>query len=508
MSSLSRHLTLFVLSVLYFISLGGSARAQSPAKSSEAPMARVARENAWRPVRADIVPQSQGTKAGEPVELNVVLLNANGEPTNALEDTALAVQAVQPSGKIETINAKIPRGSSWAPVKFQTAEAGLTKLTVSHPEKQVLGSSNFVLITPSAEAAHPKAAPTKKVIKKVPDKAPEKSPTGRAYPPFAKARLRTVSTVTYDDQTSDGQAGSTAGAEVAGPRIMLQVSGEHDSNVRADDTTFERVSIYYMDTQPPKSAIKIWLSPDHGEVKPNPVVIRKGEYAAESHWTSGWPVNNAKVTIVSVQPALPIQGENSATINFVEPVAGVAFYNPPKIMSIVDQTVLHARFYDISGRVLQTSGKRNVSVSTGSPIVKFDPSNQDTDWDFATNVTPTGWGTAQIQVVTPNYPPFTFTLVITCLGVALLCIVGGLLGSLGDIFTKRDTAHGWRIPARLMVGALAALLLCWACLIVGLPGVPAGILHNRIAVLGVSLIGGWAGIVAVRFVAKVVGVEI
>jgi hypothetical protein len=187
---------------------------------------------------------------------------------------------------------------------------------------------------------------------------------------------------------------------------------------------------------------------------------------------------------------------------------GVAFFNPPTTMSIVDESDLHARFYDIAGNFVQTADKRNVAVSTSSPIVKFTPSAQDTNWDFATNVTPIGWGTAKIQVATPGFPPFTHTLVVTYLGILLLCIGGGLLGSLGDIVTNRETAHGWRIPARLMVGSLAALLACWAYVIIGFPEVPSGLLHSRIAVVGVSLVGGWAGILAVRRVAKLLGMEI
>jgi hypothetical protein len=433
------------------------------------------------------------------------LLDANGKPTNASQDTPLIVQAVEPSGKIETIKTQVSAGSSSEDLKFQPTEPGLTKLTVTHPEKRVLGSSNYVLITPQGNSETQSQGPVKKAHKK----KIHKVPTSRIYPSFGGAKLLNVSSSAYDlisydltsnDQTGDDQTGG--GTQPSGPHLMLQLSGEHDSNVRADGTNYERVAVYYMDSQPPKAAIKVWLTWDHGEIQPNPLVIKKGEFAAEGHWTSGWPVKNAKVAIANVQPALPVQGSNSASMNFVEPISGVAFFNPPKIMSIVDESDLHARFYDISGNFVRTSDKRKVTFSTSSPIVKFQPGSQEMDWDFPTMLTPTGWGTELIEVATPGYPPFTHTLVITYVGVVLLCLAGGLLGSLGDLLTNRNAPKGWRILARFMVGALAAVLACWAYVIVGMPQAPSGIFHSRIAVLGVSLVGGWAGIVVVRRIAK------
>jgi uncharacterized RDD family membrane protein YckC len=98
-------------------------------------------------------------------------------------------------------------------------------------------------------------------------------------------------------------------------------------------------------------------------------------------------------------------------------------------------------------------------------------------------------------------------VIITYLAALWLCLAGGLLGSLVDVLNNRHGPHGWRIPARLMVGLLAALLACWIYIVVGIPGVPPGIGHNRIAILGVSLLGGWAGIVIFRKGGKSLGME-
>lgn len=89
--------------------LPAQARAQSVVQG---PMAQVARDYAWRPVRADVVPQTQGVKAGEPVRVKVMLLDASGKLTNAIEKTAFVIQAVEPSGKTSETKVNVEPGAS------------------------------------------------------------------------------------------------------------------------------------------------------------------------------------------------------------------------------------------------------------------------------------------------------------------------------------------------------------------------------------------------------------
>ncbi len=83
----------------------------------------------------------------------------------------------------------------------------------------------------------------------------------------------------------------------------------------------------------------------------------------------------------------------------------------------------------------------------------------------------------------------------------------GLLGGLADVLIGRNARWGWRFTVSFMVGIPAALLACWAYVVRVLPIVPAGILHSRFAVLGVSLITGWAGVFVFRKVAVALGME-
>ena len=409
-------------------------------------MAQVARDYAWRPALADVLPLAQGAIVGDRVPLRVVLLDASGKLTNALERTALVIEATGPSGKKVTENLEVAPGASSIDLSFQAMEPGLTKVIVRQPQDQILDSSNFVLINPVQLA-----------------------------PPV--------------------------------PQLMFRVSGERDSNVRADGVSYGRIGVYYLNSQPARLPIEVWLTWNHGVVKPNPLIIKKGGRFAEAHWTSGSPVATASVAVAGIKPAIPVNGVREANIKFVEPVSGVAFLNPPGTMNIVDDYSLHARFYDLAGNFVKTSEQRKVMVSAGSPIVRFKPDAGETDWDFQTDMIPVGWGKAEIAVATPGYPPFTHTIVITYLGVLWLCVAGGLLGGLVDVFIRPNVRRGRPFIASFMVGIPAALLACWAYVVRVLPIVPAGILHSRIAVLGVSLMAGWAGVFVFRKVVAALGME-
>jgi len=408
-------------------------------------MAQVARDYAWRPARVDV--QAQSVRIGDRLLVKVVLLDATGKLTNALERMALNLEAIGPSGNAVVQNLEAAPGASSVDVVLPATEPGLTKLIVRQSQGQILESANFVLITPV--------------------------------------------------QTP-----------LAGPQLMLRVSGESDVNVRADQINYARIAVYYTDSQPARFPIEVWLTWDHGEVKPNPLVIRKGERFAEAHWSSSSPVGGATVAIADVKPAVPLSGARTATINFVEPVSGVAFFNPPNTISIVDDIALHARFYDLAGNFVRTSGTRKVIVSSSSRIARFKPSRGETNGDFEAELIPAGWGSAEIEVATPGYPPFRQTVVITYLAALWVCLAGGLLGALGHVLTSRNRLRGRHILASFIIGVVAALLGSWAYIVLALPYVPAGILHSRIAVLGMSFFGGWAGAFILRKMTAALGMRV
>jgi hypothetical protein len=407
-------------------------------------MAQVARDYAWRPARVDV--QAQSVKVGERVPVKVALLDATGKMTNALERIALNLEAIGPSGKAVVQNLEAAPGASSVDLLLPATEPGLTKLIVREVHDQLLESSNFVLITPVQKP-------------------------------------------------------------LAGPQVMLRVCGESDVNVRADQINYERIAVYYFDSQPARFPIEVWLTWDHGEVKPNPLIIKKGERFAEAHWTSSLPMEGATVAIADVKPAVPVSGARSVTINFVEPVSGVAFFNPPNTISIVDDIALHARFYDLAGNFVRTSRTRKVTVSSSSRIARFKPSRGETNGDFETELIPAGWGSAEIEVTMPGYPPFTQTVVITYLAVLWMCVAGGLLGALGDVLTNRNRLSRWYILASFIVGVVVALLGAWAYIVFALPYAPAGILHSQVAVLCVSLLGGWTGAFVLRKTTAALGIR-
>jgi len=146
-------------------------------------MAQVARDYAWRPARADVLPLAQGVTVGDRVPLRIVLLDASGKLTNALEKTVLILEATGPSGQKVTENLEVAPGASFVNLVLPAMEPGLMKLRVRESEDQILDSSNFVLINPVQLA-------------------------------------------------------------LQGPQLMFRVSGERDSNVRADGVSYERIGVY------------------------------------------------------------------------------------------------------------------------------------------------------------------------------------------------------------------------------------------------------------------------
>lgn len=413
--------------------------AQPPSRSNEqcsapGPMAQIARDYAWRPTRADVLPQVQVAKVGDAIPVRVVLLDASGKLTNAIERTTLILEATSPSGKMQSESLEVAAGASYVDIGLLATEPGLTKLTVREVEGHLLESSNFVFVL--------------------------------------------IVPVRYS---------------LAEPRLMLRASGERDSNVRADQLNYARVVVYAVGSLPARFPIQVWLRWDHGEVKPNPLIIRKGERLAEARWTSNSPVAGATVTIADVKPSIPIDGARDATINFVEPIAGIAFYNPPAVMNLGDASTLRARFYDFAGNFVKTNDKHQVTVSLSNSNLDCDLCTGETDENFTTDVTARGWGPTEITVSTPGYPPFTQNILIKYFVVLWLCVGGGVVGSLADLLANRKMLRGWISVGSFIVGIGLAFLACAALVLLAPSGAPDGIMHSRAAVLTVSLLGGWTG---------------
>ena len=84
--SLAGNLACIVVGFVYLIWICTMqrARAQSVAQShtqftAPGPMAQVARDYAWRPARADVLPLAQGATVGDRVPVKVLLLDASGK---------------------------------------------------------------------------------------------------------------------------------------------------------------------------------------------------------------------------------------------------------------------------------------------------------------------------------------------------------------------------------------------------------------------------------------------
>ena len=445
-----------------------------------------------RPVKVDIVPVEQINQTTRPVRVQVVLHTSNGQPIAAQESTSVKVTATQPSGQIVRQSLIFAPGETTKTTELTIQESGVSKLRVRHESDQLLESTNYVNVVPPPSVSSKPAFKPKKSLKKMPKASHQHSrlrlPNGLAvherYPHFLRAA--------YLYQEPNQPAAFPA--NVAGPQLMLKVSGENDAEgIRADGVAFARVQVFYMGATPPPNDVKVWVQPSNGDISANPIVISKDQLMGEAHWTSKSPVAAASLTVAGTSPAnIPFVGSSEANVAFGAPILGIGLLNPPSKITIVDSVTLTAAFFDAAGNPIPTGTKREYRFVSNSPVLRLQPDHATVDpgaADFSTVAFPTFVGESQIEVVSPGYISKPQKVKVTGLVVLLLCVVGGVLG--GSLAYMNSQGKWW---ARTMTGIIVGAVASWAYVFVGLPNIQNMILHTQISVLFVSVLAAFGGV--------------
>lgn len=472
-----------------------------------APMGQQAQTALQRPVKVDIIP-TPSAKLGDNLTAQIVLRDGKGQPVGAGHDMNFEVTVVQPSGSTSKSSVHFGAGESAKPVSLNVVEPGIAKFSVRQTEDALIGSSNYTLVTaPRSNAPKPKAktavAPSKT---SKPARESEQHQKAPAQPPPGDLTLRRpVDRVprfvlpAYATQEPANVLSPGAGDSAA--KLMLKVSGENDAaGIRADGKAFARVQVFYLGSDPPPSPVKVWLRWTNGEIDVNPLVIKSDQPVAEARWTSQYAIPAAKVAIAGVYPKTQFEGPSGATVRFAEPILGIDFVNPPDRISIVDSVTLAARFFDPQGYPIQTSTKRSFRFASNTPVLRLSPEHDEVApgaSEFATVVLPISLGISQVEVSTPGYRPVSHQIKVVGLTVLLLCLVGGIVG--GVLAYVNSQGSFW---ARVLTGVVAAAIVSWAYVYVGLPNIPAVILHSQLSVLFISLLAGFGGTKAIGAIPK------
>jgi len=454
-----------------------------------------------QPVKVDVAALDQKRTTGEGVPIQVSLSNGNGQAIGATESTAIELSVTQPSGKKTKTVVRLAPGETSKQAIIVIDEAGLSQLSVRHTGDRLLGSTNYVLVSPARTNVKPESVKKKKSPKKL------STPSGgNAFlmrnQHISSGRLL-YAALSEPLQQADDISGANTQSD-SQPRLMLRISGETDSGgIRSDGKAFARIQIFHISSAPPTSDITIWLDWSNGDIQPNPLVIKKGIPVAEARWTSRYPVESATVAVVDSYPHIAFRGPNNVTVRFGQPILGIDFVNPPDSISIVDRVDLVARFFDPLGTPIQTNVKRPFRFTSNSSTLRLKPEQDEVApgrSEFSTVAMPTSIGICNIEASTPGYKSASHKIRVTGVLVLLLCVIGGILG--GVLAYIRSNGQFWM---RITTGVIVGLVASWAYVYIGLPKANALILHSQISVLFISIVAAAAGVRSMAVITKALG---
>lgn len=447
------------------------------------------------PAKIALAPVNLQNRMGEPVSVNLQLLDANGHPVSAIANVNAEVKVQSPSGQTESYPVTFAAGESTKQVPLSIPESGVAKLTVKQNEQRLIGGSAFVLVRPEGKSHM-----------EVPKTGAKKKPAGKG--PSARV-LRysqphlVYASLTFAEPEPQGPASSDP---PSGPQLQLAVSGEDvNGGTRADGQTCARVQVFYLGTDELQRDVQVWLSFSNGDIDNNPIVIRKGTAVGEACWRSQYPIPAASLQVAATSPANvafvptnPGADPKRVTHKFTDNIRGIAFRNPPASITIVDIFKLTAGFTGPDGQPVKVTDQRSIHFTTDSAVLQLSPLETIVEvgnFDSSTVLVPTFFGKSIVQASTPDYPIASQPITITWLGVLLVCLTGGLVGGLLAWINSQG-----KLWVRIVTGVIVGLVASWAYVVVGLPKVSSQFLHNELSVFFVSLlfaVGGVKGLATI-----------
>jgi hypothetical protein len=457
----------------------------------------VARANN-EPFKVDVQPVQQGVQPGTPTKIKVELRNARNELVNASEPVSVEVKTKTPSQVEQTQRVTIGANTSSAELSLTPGQAGLWKLEVREANDHLKSGSNYLMVSTPAQATSVQAP---HMVMKKNVTAPEK--TKKATQPAPKpqgflAGQRLV-LAAYEPQPQP------APQPAAQSDIILKVSGEGDGKVRADGTSAARVSVFLL--SPQTTDVRVWLAVTQGQLDQAMVTIPRGQFETEARWTSRQPADQAKVTITHTSPAIAGIQQAGATVDFGDPIVGIAFANPISRMNIVEMGTVAVRFVDQNATPVPARTPLSYRFSVNSAHLRMVPAEDKTSpgaMDFSTSITPSALGTVTIEAAVQGFPPITQKVEITGLLLLLFCMLGGAAGALVNHLDRKQKG----IMGSLATGIIVALPVTWLYVWVGLPNLNAAFFHNQLSAVMIAILAGVGGAAGLKAVAKRFGIDL
>jgi hypothetical protein len=460
-----------------------------------AQMSQRAQMAAQQPARIDVIPLSAQHALGQPVSVQIQLLDGSGKPIVAREPVSAELNVKQPSGQNAVTKVTLSPGESSKQVEVSIPEAGIAELKIRQSGGKLIGATNYVLVSPPAKSSASPAGKQRShqaVEKK--NTAPQSTkPISRdlGAPSRRSPQPRLIfAAFTLQDP------GSTSAPE---PQLMLKVSGEDaGGGVRADGKTCARVQVFYTGPDDLARDVQVWLRWSNGTINSNPVIVRKKTRVGTACWTSQFPISAATIQIAATNPRISFSSSDKQTTKFSENIQGIDFANPPSSITVVDNFNLTAVFYDPQGHPVKLVDARDLLFDSSNSVIRVNPQHATVaggKFDSSTILIPTYFGKSKIEVSTDGYPSATREIRVTWVGALLGSLLGGLLGGWLAFINS-----GGKLSARIITGLIVGFFASWAYVLVGLPKVDAAIVHNQLSVIFVSLAAGFVGVKAVSVI--------
>jgi hypothetical protein len=440
----------------------------------QAPMQKQAERIAQGPMKLDVRVLSRGARLGDTFTVEIVVLNASNQPAvwNQKSELQLEMTVTGPSKRPSAYPVSIKPGQSAVQLTFASTEAGLLSLKVREVKDRLLPGGNSILVRKSA-SIWPK--PTRE-----------------------RVHLLRVALRSFEPPTFVTAAGEATQERDKATLLLEEASGK---DVLADGKDFARIKVHLMDGEAPRD-IKVWLKWSNGELTPQPLVIKQGDSVAEAHWVSDSPVE-AKLSLVTSTPRYPIEQPSEIDVSFVPPIYGIEFLGlNPLSLWLTDYVPVQVAFFDDQGRTVN-AGKRRTVTFTPSNLLRVDQLERDVERDHSGTFVfmwPAWHGRSALTVSTPGYPSRTLVVVVALWLVAVLCIGGGVLGSIAAAKSLNRS-----VVRRVFAGVLGAIGLVWICVFAILPAIPSIVAHNLTSVLVVGIVGGYGGTRVLDFLGKRLG---
>lgn len=492
------------------------------------------------PSKVAIATTDQAPKADQPLKYVLTIKDAKGQPATLSADTPVQVTILDAGGDVaKKDNCNVQAHSSFALCSIQAPSSGLYQLKAEPLRNNLRDGMDFLLVRPAGTSeakvagspsgrtpatAKPPAnakssgqtVPSKPKVNTSKDKPPadrKGASLQRFFPEWLNRQQRGFHLI---QASYEGQSGAAAAVSVPqacaapiarGPaRILLNIDDGSESGAFRAQLDAATITAFFQaeDGGSAPRDIFVWLSPDHGRIDATPLVIPRCNIRASAHLLSSSPT--LATVSYTVDPATyPVAGEPKLQAHFVRPIVGVGIKPEGRqILSLIDQAPIVVEFFDAGGRTVASDSDRTIKFVSNNTLIgpKLGTIKLKSGDRSADNVVvPYRMGTAVLYVTADDLPQATHEFEVIGALVFVLCLLGGLLGGAVAHYADDKTA----LVRRLIIGVMAAIVLCWAYVFGMLPQIDSNVAHNYISVFVVATLGGYLGVKAIEMVLRKLG---